>query len=152
MRVVLLTAHNSSTALRDEAARARAIKLVRTCVLSACFLKTHRNTQVCFVSSARGVTVSYRLIKSHSSFQPAQHCHSGVVAGGQREEEEEGFVVWNNQHLLIFPSFSFFFFIFLILSLFWVNFSLMTISCCIDMWQPHCFQRLLLYLTWPYCI
>lgn len=36
-------------------------------------LKTHRNTQVCFVSSACGLTVSYTLIK------PIHHCYPAVV-------------------------------------------------------------------------
>lgn len=43
------------------------IKLVRTCVFPTCSLK-HIETQVCFVSSACGVTVSYRLIKAIHHF------------------------------------------------------------------------------------
>lgn len=53
--------------------------------------KTHRNTQVCVVSSACGVTVSYRLIKPIHHF--SQH---------RQQQEDRANTVWNNQHLFIF--------------------------------------------------
>lgn len=61
-------------------------------------LKTHRNTPVCFVSSACGVTVSYRLIKAIHHFTQrrlSQQRSSWRTAPTHC-------VVWNNQHLLIF--------------------------------------------------
>lgn len=61
--------------------------------------KTHRNTQVCFVSSACGVTVSYRLIKPIHHF--TQRRLSQQSSSWRTQPAQN--VDWNNQHSLIFP-------------------------------------------------